>query len=310
MRIFCLILFSIFFQCSYSFNYNEIKKTFIDYSSQYKKIIDLDINNIEKPDKESLINIDKELKEYNLVNWFLKQNNNRMVTNINKDTSLFSYSNDLYPNKMMDNHFVMMLFFFTYNDALKISKKDLINLNKLIYSVNIGINEKYIADFMFVHELTHLIKYQNKLPNGINFNNIWVDNYYYHYQEMHSDLFSVIYLHNFLNYSLDEINNILNFRRFNLFYNDDFYHYSNPFIKKLLKEKTTWVNLKDFDEINDYISNIYISVSKEQEIGKYLFNDDKIYTKNICLKLIKNYKPAFESYYSVLLLNKCKQVLK
>ena len=309
MKIYILIVLSLFSINTYSYDYNKIKKDFIDYSRQYKTVIDLNINNINYPDNISKLNIREAFNDdKKTIKSFSSLNNNNMVINLTSNKVIFSYPKELYPDSLMMKKLVPFLFFFNFNDCSIVKKEDIDSFNTFTKPFIKELNLKYIADIMFIHELAHLISFQYKIPKDVNVFNIWVDNYYEHFQEIHSDLFSIIYANNYLNYSIRDINSFLLFRKANLFLNDDLYHYSNPFINYMIKNEEDWNKLKDFNKINDYIANIYVKISNTEIIGFPLLKKEKKSIQIICKNIIKNYKSKYRSYYSLLLLNKCSNI--
>ena len=292
-------------------DYNKIENTFINYEkSKNNEVTVFDIDNYNQLTEENInyLNILKQKKPIyaDLIETILNQENENNDIVINQgNQSAFLYPNLLKPNQFRENECAYMVLITDLKECLRtyIGVKN--NLKELVINNNIILNDDYIADFIYIHELAHLLSGQRVIPK-YNRTNLWVDNKYVHFGEMYSDLFSVIFLNNHLGYKEQEIDNVLQIRDFKLEANSDLVHYSNPYIKELLKTEN-WKDLKSFDDIDKAIREIYVKVTNENTISnknlsnpesKYYnfcknFNFDGLKTKNVLKFMESHCRVAF-----------------
>lgn len=269
-------------------DYNKIENTFISYAlSKGENVIKIDIFDYRKLTDEEKINI-LDLKDKNsdkgineLFDDILNNDwsNNNMIYNQGVN-SVFLYPKKLKPNSFRSNLCNYIILISDMTSCLKnfIGVKD--NLNYIMNNNGIYLDDNYIADFLYIHELSHLIPAQRVLPE-YDKTNVWVDNKLIHFGEMYSDLFSIIFLNNYLGYDDKKIEDVITLRNFKLFSSEDLLHYSVPYIN-YLQNDTEWKNLKSFEEIDDFIRNLYINVSNEKTISKKEHKDVYYEYENFC----------------------------
>jgi len=261
----------------------------------------------------------EEIKSVNKINEINKNNSIGVLSqkilndNIDNHYSVINYSDRknawIYPIGLEYDNFYngnCSYLFFLSNEEDCLNTKDKIKneIKRELKLNGIEINEDYFSKFYFVHELSHLIPKQKELPNGIDKTRIWTRNINLHYREIYSDLFSVIYLNNFYNEDIKNIDTIIAFRNFNLNANNDLVHFSTPYLKELLK-RDDFNNLNTFDDIHKYIEELYLYINKTQIISKK--NNLDIKQKNIewCnnKQSTTNYKKVF-----TIIENHCKKI--
>lgn len=256
-------------------DYKKIKETFVSEAKEqggdvtvlsiqdYAKITEKEKNDLnslkEETEGSPTAIIEYALNGYNFNNLAL------LEANDNKTTWVMPLGME--PNGFYENNCTYLQMIGNNEDCLSMYPQLKENIKDFLNYHDIKINEEYMSDFYFIHELTHLLPNQKELPAGVDVTRIWVDDINTHYAEMYSDLFAAIFLNNFLGYSSESLANIVQFRDFNLTANDDLRHYSTPYIEEMLKSKD-WLSLKSFEEINKYIEKIYLKVNREKIISK------------------------------------------
>lgn len=265
-------------------DYNKIEKTFIGYAeSNGDDIIVIDVFDFNDINENERISINSEYKKnpdlYILFEKILngKWSNNTMIYNLGNKTVL------LYPKKLKPINFYnsecgyisivsdLNSCLTTYIDVKK-------NLSNVMNDNGIFIDNSYMSDFLYIHELSHLVPQQRIVPN-FNIENVWIDDLTKHFGEIYSDLFSIIFLSNYLKYEKYNINDVVTLRNLKLHSSPDLIHYSVPYIDKM-KNLDNWSELRSFEDIDLYIREIYSTVNNEQVISK------------------KQYKDVFTSYVS------------
>lgn len=263
--------------------------------------------------KEEEIKSVKKINEVNKNNSIGALSQKILNNNIDNHYSVINYSDRknawIYPTGLEYDNFYngnCSYLFFLSNEEDCLNTKDSIKseIKRELKLNGINIDEDYFSKFYFVHELSHLIPKQKKLPNGIDKTRIWTRNVNLHYREIYSDLFSVIYLNNFYNEDIKNIKTIIAFRSFNLNANNDLIHFSTPYLKELLK-RNDFNNLNTFEDIHKYIEDLYLYINKTQIISKK--NNLEIKQKNIewC-----NNKQSTTSYKKVFTIieNHCEKI--
>tara|TARA_Y100000588_G_scaffold321228_1_gene352299 strand:+ start:3860 stop:4819 length:960 start_codon:yes stop_codon:yes gene_type:complete len=296
---------------SNDFDNDKVKN---DFLSRYdnENLFIFNVFNYKKLKEEEVKSVNK-IYEANKNNSIGALSQKILNNNINNHYSVINYSDRknawIYPIGLEYDNFYngncSYLFFLSNEEDCLNTKDNIKNEIKRELKLNgIEINEDYFSKFYFVHELSHLIPKQKQLPNGIDKTRIWTRNVNLHYREIYSDLFSVIYLNNFYNEDIKNIDTVVAFRNFNLNANNDLVHFSTPYLKELLK-RDDFNNLNTFEEINKYIEDLYLYINKTQIISKK--NNLEIKQKNIewCnnKQLTTNYKKVF-----TIIENHCKKI--
>jgi hypothetical protein len=270
---------------SNDFDNDKVKN---DFLSRYnnENLIVFNVFNYKKLKEEEIKSINK-INEINKNNSIGVLSQKILNNNINNHYSVINYSDRknawIYPIGLEYNNFYhgnCSYLFFLSNEEDCLNTKDIIKseIKRELKLNGVNINEDYFSKFYFIHELSHLIPEQKQLPNGVDKTRIWTRNVNLHYREIHSDLFSVIYLNNFYNEDIKNIETIIAFRNFNLNANNDLVHFSTPYLKELLK-RNDLNDLNTFEDIHKYIEDLYLYINKIQIISKK--NNLKIKQQNV-----------------------------
>lgn len=253
--------------------YNNIKDVF--FQNAEKDFIGLKIKNYKNISDEEAITLEKiTLENKNdefvaLSNAILNgQNlNNYAVIEYEDDKVAWVMPTAFEPKGFLENNCAYWTLIANYNclSTAGFVKNDLKNF---LIKFKLPINEEYFANFIYIHELSHLIKKQKIMPDNIDVTKIWTDDVELHYREVYSDLFAIIFLHNYLKYPENEIDNILLFRNFNLHSKNDLNHYSPPYIHAMLNNNYEWKTLKSFDDIDVLIRSIFKDVNDNSIVSK------------------------------------------
>ena len=278
-------------------NYKTVEETFFNHSeANNHKIINVNVSDFRKlseKEKEQVKKIKNNNPNVNTVlNTILKNewSNNDLIYHFGIGGSMFLYPEKLKPQNFKDAECSYLLLFTDLSDCLRTYIGVKQNLTNVMKHNKIFIKEEYLADFLYIHELSHLLPQQQNIPEH-NVTNVWVDSHINHYREIYSDLFAVIFLHNHLKYPIQDIKNVVLLREFKLHSNDDLLHYSIPYIEDLINDDN-WKNAKSFEEIDIIIRDNYKRVSDNNIISKKSLTDIKIknleFCKNVKLSLVES----------------------
>lgn len=278
--------FFVFSSSSYSLtdaSYKKIKEIFLEQAKKDGEIVVFDIQNhkdITKSEKKEIEKIKLLDNSSSVIAKYIldgKGNNHNSVIRGSDGVTSWVFAKGLEPISFVENKCSYLFYVSTNQDCLNTPLPIKENIEEFLNFHNIYIDKEYFSNFFFIHELAHLIPEQTILPDNIDITRIWIDDVVKQYQEVYSDIFSTIFLHNFLNYPVSKYKEIVSFRDFNLNANDDLKHYSVPYLEKMIK-KNDWKELKDFDKIDAYIQNLYREINKEIIISKK--RNTFIYKKN------------------------------
>lgn len=252
--------------------YQQIKKVFFEKDKEKRELVVFDLNNHKNISEDERVEISKISKYDNsasvIANYILKGEgkNHFSVLHGSDGVSSWLYPKGLEPRSFIENECSYLFYVSTNNDCLNTPMPIKKNITEFLKKHNVKIDEEYFADFIFIHELSHLLPSQKKLPEGVDVTRIWVDKTIEQYREVYSDLFSILFLHNQMKYPEYKINEVIQFRKFNLNANDDLRHYSIPYIEKM-KQFEEWTEVKTFEEMDSLIKKIYLEVNEETIIS-------------------------------------------
>lgn len=280
--------------------YENIKSTFVAQAKiQGADVTILNVKNYTSLTEQEI----KELKERRElrddspaeVARFILENKANMnplaLLHANDDKTTWVLPRDMEPLGFLKNDCTYVQMIGSNEDCLSLHPQLKKDLKNFMNYHDIKINEEYMSDFYFIHELTHLLPNQRILPEGTDETRIWVNEPLVHYSEIYSDLFAIVFLNNFLKYDIKSITNVVNFRNFNLTANDDLRHYSPPYIEELLKRKD-WLDMKSFDEIDKLIQSIFLKVNQEHIISKkeykLIHHENFVWCNDIDISLFKS----------------------
>ncbi len=280
--------------------YEKIKETFVSQSiEQGGDITVLTARDYTKITEEERLTLEKRMNLMDdspaeVARFVLEENynlNNLALLEANDGKTTWVMPVDMQPNGFLKNNCAYIQMIGSNEDCLSLYPQLKENIKDYLSYHDIKINEEYMADFYFIHELSHLLPTQKTLPKGTDITRIWVDDQLSHYAEIHSDLFAIIFLTNYLGHDVKSIINIVNFRNFNLTANNDLNHYSPPYIEELLKTRN-WLDMKSFKEIDDYIKSVFLKVNKEKIISKkeykIIHHKNFVWCNNIDISLFKS----------------------
>ena len=217
--------------------------------------------------------------------------NNLALLEANDNKTTWVMPINMQPNGFLENKCSYIQMIGSNEDCLSLNSKLKENVKDFLMYHDIKINEEYMSDFYFIHELAHLLPSQKRFPNGTDITKIWVDDQLSHYSEIYSDLFAIIFLNNYLGYDVKSIVNVINFRNFNLTANNDLKHYSPPYIEELMKTKD-WLKAKSFEDIDSFIQSVFLKVNKTKIISKkeykMIHHNNFVWCNNIDISLFKS----------------------
>ena len=296
---------------SNDFDNDKVKN---DFFSRYnnENLVIFEVFNYKKIEKEEIASINK-INEMNGNNSIGRLSQKIINNKIDNHYSVINYNDRknawIYPTGLEYDNFYngnCSYLFFLSNEEDCLNTKDVIKneIKRELKLNGIKINEEYFSKFYFIHELSHLIPEQKKLPNGVDKTRIWTRNVDLHYREIYSDLFSVIYLNNFYNEDIENIKTIIAFRNFNLNANNDLIHFSTPYLKELLKRNDFNI-LNTFEDIHKYIEDLYLYINENQIISKK--NNLGIKQKNIEWCNRKQSKTNYKKVFTIIE-NHCKKI--
>ena len=267
-------------------HYEKIENTFINYAiSKGENVTKIDVDDFRRVTDEEkqkiLIQKEKNPKLNELFDIILEGNwsNNNMIYNSGDETALL-YPNRLKPLNYQKDACNYINLITDINNCLAtyIAVKE--NLANVMNNNKIYLSDTYLSDFLYIHELSHLIPSQRNVPE-FDTTNLWIDDVVIHYGEMYSDLFAVIFLNNYLGYDEKDIQDIIKLRDFKLHSKPDLIHYSVPYINLML-ENEEWKELKSFDDIDEYIKNIYVNYNNNNIVSKKRFKNIYYNYYNFC----------------------------
>lgn len=282
-----ILLFTLFFSVCVNAsnlsdeNYQKIENLFLNYAEDNgDKIQTFDVNNylkLTESEKKQIENINTTTTEpaiKNLTGFMLngEAHNRAFIINYIDNVTAWVMAKGLKGNNFKNNECSYLYFLSASEDCLDTALVIKQNVKEVLLAHGIKLNESYFSDFFYLHELSHLIPQQRKVPEDIDVTKIWVENTPLHYREIYSDLFAVMYLNNVLKYNEEDIYNVIAYRDFNLNGNSDLVHYSVPYIQALVKDPE-WKNAKTFESMDRIIQKIYKQVNDEMIISKKEFKD-------------------------------------
>lgn len=264
----------------------RIEDTFINHSeSKGYNVIKINVDNylnVTDKEKEELTSLEGKADYLDELISDIKENkwNNDHFVFSYQNNYVFLYANDLKPSNFQKNICGGMALMSTLNECLNNYPMVKVNLETVLKDNAMYLNSNYIADFLYIHELAHLMPESNKIPE-FDVANVYLDELDIHYKEIYSDLFAVIFLNNYLKYDLNEIQNIITLRNMKLQSNLDLIHYSVPYIEALI-QRNDWKESNSFEDISNIISDVYATVNNNNIISKKRYKNIFYQYVNFC----------------------------
>lgn len=267
-------------------HHKTIENTFIKYSeSKGNNITKINVNNFLNVSDEEKVELtklegkedylDELIKKIKNNNW----NNDKIVFHY-ENNYVFLYANDLKPENFQKNICTGMALMSTLNECLNNYPIVKVNLETVLKDNGLFLDHNYIADFLYIHELSHLLPESDNVPD-FDVTNVYIDEINIHYKEIYADLFAVIFLNNYLGYKLEDIQNIITLRNMKLHSTPDLIHYSVPYIENLI-QRDDWNNISSFEDISKVISKVYSDVNNTTVISKKKFMNIYYQYFNFC----------------------------
>lgn len=238
----------------------SIKANALEHKSAYTEFDDIksmDYNAIEQKINDQFLDFDR-----NITNQLHNFNNELRSGRLNSINNSFTYtvrSEDKVANlgfiKKYNDEVGSCILMFDYDECKKLTKKE---QNGFSDYIKIESSEKEIYSFFKAHEMAHLIEdYSPFTKLGIEdkrkVRESDVDLFRAHYLEAFADMYAALKI----NASDELISDIIKLRDNLYFLENDYLHYTSPYLKKIKK-----INLNEVDE-SDYfniIDDVFISV--------------------------------------------------